>query len=111
MIYSYKVLFDLFVIGEINLQEYQNGTNPFVADTDGDGLADNLEVTLAEGLQSDTLQHLSMIAPAGVIEQLGRRQPTYPTSALKSDTDGDTAPDGYEILLKATNPLAIDSDR
>ena len=49
-----------------NLREYQEGTNPVVADTDGDGLLDGFEVD------------------------------TSRTDPLHADTDGDGLPDGWE---------------
>ena len=53
--------------GLTNLQEYQLGTDPNKADTDGDGLSDGDEVN------------------------------KYHTSPLIADTDGDGIPDGIEI--------------
>ncbi len=53
--------------GLTNLQEYQKGTDPNKADTDGDGLLDGDEVS------------------------------KYRTNPLISDTDGDGIPDGVEI--------------
>ena len=53
--------------GLTNLQEYLKGTDPFNADTDGDGLSDGDEVN------------------------------KYHTNPLLADTDGDGIPDGIEI--------------
>ncbi len=55
--------------GLTNLEEFQNGTDPHVADTDGDGLSDGDEVHL------------------------------YHTNPLIADTDGDGIPDGLEVRL------------
>jgi alpha-galactosidase len=78
--------------GLTNLQEYQIGTNPKNADTDGDGLSDGAEVAGA-----------------------GSRPPTNP---LLADTDGDGLSDGVEsntgIWVNATNtgtnPTKTDTD-
>jgi hypothetical protein len=77
-----------------NLQEYQGGTSPIIADTDGDGVSDGNEVNrMVNG------------SPA-------------PTNPLKADTDGDGLRDGAEtgtgIFVDANNtgtdPLLLDSD-
>lgn len=66
--------------GLTNLQEYQRGTNPNLADTDGDGLSDGYEVN------------------------------TSHTDPLNPDTDGDGLTDGYEVNTSLTNPLVADTD-
>lgn len=53
--------------GLTNLEELYAGTDPTVTDTDGDGIADDLELN------------------------------TYGTDPLSSDSDGDGLPDGWEI--------------
>ncbi len=55
--------------GLSNADEAAAGTNPLLADTDGDGLSDGLEVH------------------------------TYHTNPLVADTDGDGYPDGLEVAL------------
>jgi alpha-galactosidase len=78
--------------GLTNLEEYQIGTNPTLADTDGDSLLDGPELT-------------------GV----GSRPPTNPLSA---DTDGDGLSDGVESNTgiwggtgnTGTNPTLADTD-
>ena len=78
------------------------GLNPFVADTDGDGLIDGLEDFDNDGLPN-----------AG--EVLLNRDPTVADSdgdGIKDgdeDSDGDFLSDGLEVRL-GTNPLAADSD-
>jgi predicted outer membrane repeat protein len=66
--------------GLTNLEEYQAGTNPQVADTDGDGLSDGFEV------------HTSL------------------TSPLLKDTDADLLSDSAELNAFHTNPSAQDTD-
>ncbi len=83
---------DLEPDGLTNWQEYQLGTNPNIADTDGDGLNDGPEVAGA-----------------------GLRPPTNPT---KFDTDGDGLSDGVETNTgtwvssnnTGTNPVKSDTD-
>lgn len=82
--------------GLTDLLEYQKNTNPTLADTDGDALTDNQEVT-------------------GSANAAFANEPTNP---LKSDSDGDKASDGEEIngtlntsfSNAATNPNATDTD-
>ena len=63
-----------------DLQEYSNNTDPFNADTDGDGLSDGEEVN------------------------------TYLTSPLSADTDKDGLNDYAEVTVHKTNPNLADSD-
>jgi hypothetical protein len=66
--------------GLTNTEEAGIGTDPFVADTDGDRLLDGEEVE------------------------------TYRTNALLPDTDSDGLPDGDEVQVRKTDPLNPDSD-
>ena len=66
--------------GLSNSEEFALGTNPLVADSDGDGLSDGEEVN------------------------------THHTSPLLSDSDEDGLSDSEEINSYATNPNAKDSD-
>ena len=66
--------------GLANLEEFTAKSNPLMADTDGDGLNDELEVD------------------------------TYQTSPINTDTDNDGLTDGAEVNTHATNPTLIDSD-
>lgn len=63
-----------------NIEEFQAGTLPNNADTDGDGLTDGAEVK------------------------------THFTNPLEPDTDGDGLGDGDEVLVHQTNPKLADSD-
>ncbi len=63
-----------------NLEEFENGTDPTAADTDGDGIGDG--------------------------DELNGVPPTAPTRA---DTDGDGLDDGDEVSL-GTDPTDSDSD-
>jgi uncharacterized protein (DUF1800 family) len=66
--------------GLTNLQEFAAGTDPNLADTDGDGLSDGYEIN------------------------------TSHTNPLLADTDGDGLSDGDEVNVYHTNPLLADSD-
>lgn len=66
--------------GLTNAQELSQGTDPKLADSDGDGLNDGPEVV------------------------------TYMTNPRVADSDGDGLTDGYEIATSLSNPLVADSD-
>ena len=66
--------------GLTNAQELARGTDPEVADTDGDGLNDGPEVS------------------------------THSTNPLIADTDRDGLTDGAEVNTHATNPTLVDTD-
>lgn len=89
--------------GLTNLQEYQIGTKPKVADTDNDGLNDGAEVNtyLSNPLLADT---------DGDGLNDGDEVNTYLTSPLLADTDADGLSDGAELNIYTTNPLQADSD-
>lgn len=74
--------------GLTNLQEYQRRTNPRLADTDGDGLKDNIE--------TNTGTYVSATNTG--------------TNPLLPDTDGDGLTDGAEVNVHRTNPLLTDTD-
>ena len=61
-------------------QELDLGTDPFLADTDGDGLADGDETDF------------------------------YSTDPLRADTDGDGLDDQEEVAVIFTNPFLVDTD-
>ena len=66
--------------GLSDADEQATGTNPVLADTDGDGLEDGAEVN------------------------------THGTSPTNADSDGDTLSDGDEISTHGTNPALADTD-
>jgi autotransporter-associated beta strand protein len=86
-----------------NLGEYQNGTNPKLADTDTDGLNDGPEIAthLTNPLLPDT-------DGDGLSD--GAEVNTHATSPLLADTDSDSLSDGAEINTHTTNPLTGDTD-
>ncbi len=84
-----------------NFQEFELGTHPQLADTDGDGLNDNVD-TEAEGLDprnpdvdGDTLLDGAEIA-------------THKTDPKNPDTDGDSFEDQAEVAA-GTDPLLAES--
>jgi hypothetical protein len=64
----------------LNVEEAASGTDPFKADTDGDGLTDGEEIKV------------------------------YGTDPKKQDTDGDTLLDGREVKELGTSPINQDTD-
>jgi len=107
--------------------EEKIGTNPKVADTDGDGLLDGEEYLTykTNPLQADTdLDGLSdydevkfnstnpLIADTdndGLND--GEELNKYQTDPLVADTDKDGLNDGYEVVTSKTNPLLADTDK
>lgn len=85
-----------------DVQEITRGTNPLIADTDGDGLTDGAEVNIhhTNPLAADT-------DGDGLTD--GAEVNTYHTNPLLADTDGDSLRDGAEIAT-GCNPLNPDTD-
>ncbi len=112
--------------GLTTAQERRLGTNPKVADTDGDGLSDGDEVkkyhtnplrrdTDGDGLSdydeiykyhTDPTKYDTDGDGLGDGDEILK----YKTDPLKADTDGDGLSDGDEVLKYKTNPLSVDSD-
>ena len=76
------------------------GTDPLIADTDGDGLSDGVEVVFGTDPLDYDMDDDGL--PDGAEVALG-------TNPLVSDTDGDGLSDGLETQL-GTNPCDTDSD-
>ena len=89
--------------GLTNSEEARLGTNPNVADTDGDGLKDGEEVNRykTNPLKADT-------DGDGLSD--GDEVLKYHTDPLKADTDGDGLSDGDEVMKYKTDPLKVDTD-
>jgi outer membrane protein OmpA-like peptidoglycan-associated protein len=112
--------------GLTNDQEDQLGTDPNVADTDGDGLNDGDEVNRhktsplkadsdGDGLTDgdEVLKHRTdPNKPDTDGDGLsdGDEVNKHKTDALKADTDGDGLNDGDEVTKHATDPLKADTD-
>jgi len=112
--------------GLTNKEEKKLGTNPKVADTDGDGLSDGAEVKqyttnplkadsdgdgLKDGEEVNTLKTDPMKADTdGDSLNDGDEVMKYKTDPLKADTDGDGLNDGDEVMQYKTDPLKADTD-
>ena len=112
--------------GLTNAEEKNLGTNPKVADTDGDGISDGDEVRRyntsplkadsdADGIK-DGEEILTYKADPNKADtdgdglKDGDEVVTYNTDPLKADTDGDGLTDGDEVNRQKTNPLKADTD-
>lgn len=98
----------------ITFDEYVFDTDPFAADTDGDGLADRVEVTfssldptLADTDGDGTLDPDEDTDSDGLDTRAEIDNGTSPTAA---DTDLDGLEDGREVREVGTDPRAPDTD-
>ena len=87
-----------------DLEEYQNGSDPTLADTDGDGLDDAAEINTyltnpdGEDTDNDGLTDYEEVV-------------TYPTDPLDADSDGDFMIDGWEVTFNGVlNPDPMIAD-
>lgn len=89
--------------GLINTQEIAVGSDPFIVDTDGDGLTDFEEVMSyhTDPTKPDT-------DGDGLTDYDEVR--IYHTEPLKKDTDGDRLTDYEEVNIHHTDPLTPDTD-
>ena len=110
--------------GLTNLEEFQNNTDPFDADSDDDTLTDGDEVKVhnSKPLDNDSdddllldgdevnLHGTSPILVDTDNDELGDWDEvnTYPTNPALADTDSDNISDGIEILHLGTDPLVPD---
>ncbi|WP_267643233.1 hypothetical protein [Haloarchaeobius amylolyticus] len=94
-------------------REYTLGTDPFEADTDGDGLSDGFEHRTAgvDPLTADTDGDGTLDGAADPDgDGLTNAEEADAHSALRvADTDGDGITDGQEVA-NGTNPIRADSD-
>ncbi len=107
-------------------QEKEIGTNPKIADTDGDGINDGDELNkyntnpLAKDSDKDGLNDYEEIftykTDANSSDTDGDELSdyaeiiTYKSNPNKKDTDGDSLGDGYEVNKYKTNPIKKDTD-
>ena len=89
--------------GLVNIDEYENRTNPLIADTDADGLNDNYEVNT-----SGTSPRNADTDKDGLTD--GEEVSDYGTNPNAADSDSDELTDFDEINLHGTNPLSGDTD-
>ncbi|MFA7199285.1 MAG: DUF2341 domain-containing protein, partial [Methanoculleus sp.] len=98
--------------------KYRIGANPFVEDTDGDGLTDSFELlklgTFPEASGQMLLMGDDPVVAAGTTDDpdgdglSNFDEQGYRTDPLSADTDGDGLSDADEIFLWETNPCAAD---
>lgn len=94
-----------------NDEETALGTNPLLADTDGDGLRDNHE--LRTSLTSPLLADTDSDGLSDGYELSHSYQVFYSqlyTNPLDDDSDDDGLNDGYEVHTSLTQPVRPDSD-
>ncbi len=89
--------------GLTNREEKQLGTNPKVADTDGDGLSDGAEIK-----KHSTNPLLPDSDGDGLKD--GEEVNTYLTNPMRADSDNDGLKDGDEVMKHKTDPLKADTD-
>lgn len=89
--------------GLTNREEKQLGTNPKVADSDGDGLSDGAEV------KQYSTNPLKADSDGDGLKD-GEEVNTHRTDPMKADTDGDGLNDGDEVMKHKTDPLKADTD-
>ncbi|RMD71201.1 MAG: hypothetical protein D6818_08085, partial [Bacteroidetes bacterium] len=81
---------------------FSGGTEPCIADTDGDALSDGMEL----GMQTDPL-----LADTDGDALLDGAEIARGTDPLDPDTDGDGLSDGTEVALSpCVDPLLVDTD-
>lgn len=83
--------------GITNWNEFQSGTNPSLADTDGDGLldGDNITVTSGDPRYAAWATAGTLFTDAGG-QRTFRSENAVGADPLKADTDADGLPDGVE---------------
>ncbi len=113
---SYDEGADLDDDGVPDLIELIFGSSPFSADTDGDGLTDGFEITLATGAHApDNPDTDNDGTPDGDEDEdldgltAGAEQ-SAGSAPLIPDTDGDTLDDGAEVNVHGTDPTNPDTD-
>ncbi|MFD0894300.1 hypothetical protein KBB96_09815 [Luteolibacter ambystomatis] len=95
--------------GLSNLQEFQRGTDPRDADSDNDGLADEVETNTHVFVGATDTGSDPLDADSDDDGLSDGAEITAGTNLFLADTDGDGLSDGAEIT-GGTNPLNADSD-
>jgi hypothetical protein len=97
--------------GLTNVQEFGSGTNPLVADTDGDGINDGAEINRIAGPTNPLLADSDQDGLSDLVET-GDGSFNGPsdtgTDPLLGDTDSDTFSDGQEVF-NGSNPTTLTS--
>ncbi len=89
--------------GLTNDQEKFLGTDPLLADTDGDGLPDGEEVNISKTDPKNRDSDNDGLSDSEEVRM-------YKTDPRKPDTDGDGLKDGDEVATYKTDPLKLDTD-
>ena len=89
--------------GLLNVEEKRIGTNPEIADTDGDGLSDGQEV---HEFRTDPLNADSDGDGLSDAAEINR----FKTDPNKADSDEDGLMDGAEVYDYNTDPMLADTD-
>lgn len=84
-------------------------TDPYNADTDGDGIEDGAEVRVKEHIPQEFDVDLSSEA-TGLEEYNGSKYFKFLSNPSKADTDGDGVDDLYEVELGVSSPFHADED-
>jgi len=99
-----------------NLGEFRARSNPWVADTDGDGLSDVVEAIQLASVASPTSADMNEDGdPDGQGDFDGdgisdATELTHGTTPTEADSDADGLDDNAELTTQNTNPLVADSD-
>jgi outer membrane protein assembly factor BamB len=96
-------LFDVDDDGLNNLAEYEAGTSPLHADSDGDRLSDGDEVHMHRTDPTDTDSDDDGLSDGQEVHDHG-------TDPANVDTDGDGLSDGSEVNEHGTDPRSSDTD-
>ena len=87
--------------GLTDLQEFTNGTNPDLADTDGDGLSDG-----AERLTAPPSNPLLADSDGDGLSDAADKNGSPQTNPMLADSDGDGASDAWELQCRTDPALA-----
>ena len=101
--------------GVENYIEFAFGTNPFMVDTDGDGLGDKFEIAFYEVLDptkkdTDGNEVLDGVEDFDQDGLENRKEQEVFTNPTLEDTDRDLLSDGKEVGKYRTNPVKADTD-
>jgi hypothetical protein len=93
-----------------NAEEYALGTDPTLADSDGDGFDDDWEVLYGWDPLSDQGGDYSLTADKDGDGLTNSEEYAIGTNPNLADTDGDGLDDGTEVNVHGTDPDEVDTD-
>ncbi len=88
-----------------------NSTDPLLRDTDGDNALDGAECVLGSSPLSAASRPPKPAVDGDRDGLSDAAETSLGTSPLRSDTDGDTIPDGVEVKGYNSDPLSLDTDQ